>query len=175
MTDRDTSPRPAGPAGPAGPAAWPAVTGLDPVRKLRVVARSTPGSSFAEHLLPDPFERVWELASDLERQMPLLISDISAFTVTSASADGERLEARARSPLGMRARFDITLRPGWCLMQSRFVLGGLAAVPEGDGTRFAFFGALRLPGLRLLDRALHPLVDPLGAKALKRFTDQLRP
>ncbi|MFD9339118.1 hypothetical protein ACFWBF_32735 [Streptomyces sp. NPDC060028] len=149
---------------------WP-VAELDAVRRLRVIARTTPGASFAEHLIAAPFDRVWALASDLEGQMPRLISDISAFTVTSA--DGERLEARARSPLGMRARFDIVLRPGWCLMQSRFVLGGMAAVPEADGTRFAFFGALRIPGIRLLDRALHPLTDPLGVKALKRFTDQL--
>lgn len=61
--------------------------------------------------------------------MPLMIGDIRSFTVTSAV--GERLEATARSPLGMRARFDIVLRPGWCLMRSRFVIGGMAAVAEG--------------------------------------------
>ncbi|MFC9293064.1 hypothetical protein ACFTWH_01100 [Streptomyces sp. NPDC057011] len=155
---------------------WP-VAELDAVRRLRVIARTTPGASFADHLLTTPFDRVWALASDLETQMPRLITDISAFTVTAreADGDGERLEARARSPLGMRARFDISLKPGWCLMQSRFVLGGLAAVPEGEGTRFAFFGALRVPGVRLVDRALQPLLDPRGAKALKRFTDQLEP
>lgn len=132
---------------------WP-VAELDPVRRLRVVARSTPAASYAEHLVPAPFDRVWELASDLEEQLPRLITDISAFTVTSSR--GDRLEARARSPLGLRARFDIVLRPGWCLLQSRFVLGGMAAVAEGDDTRFAFFGALRIPGVRLLDRALTP-------------------
>ncbi|MCX5377365.1 hypothetical protein [Streptomyces sp. NBC_00091] len=149
---------------------WP-VAELDAVRRLRVIARTTPAASFAEHLVPAPFDRVWALASDLENQLPRLITDISAFTVTSAA--GERMQARARSPLGMRARFDIVLRPGWCLMQSRFVLGGMAAVPEGDATRFAFFGALRIPGIRLIDHALTPLIDPLGAKALKRLTDQL--
>ncbi|RST08256.1 hypothetical protein EF910_02890 [Streptomyces sp. WAC07149] len=149
---------------------WP-VAELDAVRRLRVVARTTAAAAYAEHVVPAPFDRVWGLASDLEEQLPRLITDISAFTVTSVR--GDRLEARARSPLGMRARFDVVLRPGWCLMQSRFVLGGMAAVPEGDGTRFAFFGALRIPGVRWLDRALHPLVDPLGAKALKRLTDQL--
>lgn len=151
---------------------WP-VAEIDAVRRLRVIASTTLGAGFAEHLLDAPFDQVWGLASDLENQLPRLITDISAFTVTSAT--GDRLEARARSPLGMRARFDIVLRPGWCLMQSRFALGGMAAVPEGDGTRFAFFGALRVPGLRLIDRALQPLLDPLGAKALKRLTDQLTP
>lgn len=149
---------------------WP-VAELDAVRRLRVIAHSTPGTGFAEHLVDAPFDRVWALASDLERQLPVMITDIRAFTVTSAV--GERLEARARSPLGMRARFDVVLRPGWCLMQSRFVVGGMAAVAEGEGTRLAFFGGLRLPGGRPADRLLRPLMAPLGARALKRLTDQL--
>ncbi|WP_328926720.1 hypothetical protein OG429_20385 [Streptomyces sp. NBC_00190] len=151
---------------------WP-VAELDAVRRLRVIARTTPGAGFAEHLLAAPFDRVWDLASDLEDQLPRLITDISSFTVTSAA--GERLEARARSPLGMRARFDVVLRPGWCLMQSRFVVGGMAAVPEGDGTRFAFFGGLRLPGIGPADRVLRPLMAPLAARALGRLSDQLEP
>ncbi len=149
---------------------WP-VAELDAVRRLRVIARSTPGSSFAEHLLDAPFDRVWALASDLENQLPVMITDIGSFTVTAAV--GERLEARARSPLGLRARFDVVLRPGWCLMQSRFVLGGMAAVAEEGGTRLAFFGGLRLPGLGPAGRVLHPLTAPMGARALKRLTDQL--
>ncbi|MFB7468977.1 hypothetical protein ACFCZ1_36765 [Streptomyces sp. NPDC056224] len=149
---------------------WP-VAELDAVRRLRVIARTTPGAAFAEDLLDAPFDRVWDLARDLEGQLPRLVTDIRSFTVTSAA--GERLEARARSPLGMRARFDIVLRPGWCLMQSRFVVGGMAAVPEGDGTRFAFFGGLRLPGIEPVDRALRPLMAPLAAKALGRLADQL--
>lgn len=100
-----------------------------------------------------------------------MIGDIRSFNVTSAA--GERLEARARSPLGMRARFDVVLRPGWCLMQSRFVVGGMAAVAERDGTRLAFFGGLRLPGVRLAEPVLRPLLAPLGARALGRLTDQL--
>ncbi|MFD9457201.1 MULTISPECIES: hypothetical protein [unclassified Streptomyces] len=157
---------------------WP-VAELDAVGRLRVVARSAPGAGYAEEHLRAPFDRVWALARDLERQLPRMITDIGDFTVTAAA--GERLEARARSPLGLRTRFDVVLRPGWCLMQSRFVLGGMAAVPEGDGTRFAFFGALRLPGAGPVGRALEPLVAPLlapltapmGARALRRFADQL--
>ncbi|MEU7898215.1 hypothetical protein AB0B45_35810 [Nonomuraea sp. NPDC049152] len=151
---------------------WP-VAELDSVRRLRVIARSTPGISYAEQVIAAPYDRVWALASDLESQMPMLITDIRSFTVLSA--EGEHLEALARSPLGLRARFDIVLRPGWCLMQSRFLLGGMAAVPEGEGTRFAFFGGLRLPGIRLVDFLLGPVKDPLIARALRRFTSQLSP
>ncbi|MFJ8566230.1 hypothetical protein [Streptomyces sp. NPDC093514] len=150
---------------------WPVVAELDAVRRLRVIARSTAGTSFAECVVDAPFDRVWGVVSDLENQLPLMITDIASFTVTSAV--GERLEARARSPLGLRARFDIVLRPGWCLMQSRFVLGGMAALAEPDGTRLAFFGGLRLPGLRLADPVLRPLMAPLGARALRRLAARL--
>ncbi|MFG2974790.1 hypothetical protein ACGFYY_17615 [Streptomyces sp. NPDC048331] len=150
---------------------WPVVAELDAVRRLRVIARGTPGTGFAERLVDAPFERVWGLVSDLEHQMPLMIGDIRSFTVTSAA--GERLEARARSPLGMRARFDIVLRPGWCLMQSRFLIGGMAAVAERDGTRLAFFGGLRLPGIRAADPLLRPLMAPPAARALGRLTARL--
>lgn len=150
---------------------WPVVAELDAVRRLRVIARSTPATTFAERLVDAPFDRVWGLVCDLEHQMPLMIGDIRSFTVTSAV--GERLEARARSPLGLRARFDIVLRPGWCLMRSRFVVGGMAAVAEPDGTRLAFFGGLRLPGIRPAEPVLRPLMAPLGPRALGRLTDQL--
>lgn len=148
---------------------WP-IAELDPVRRLRVIARTTPGTSYGEILLDAPFDHVWAVASDLERQMPLLITDIRSFTVTASS--GEHLEALARSPLGLRARFDIVMRPGWCLMQSRFLIGGLAATPENTGTRFAFIGGLRIPGVRLIDRALHPL---LHRHSVERFAAQFRP
>ncbi|WP_405439424.1 hypothetical protein OG373_19605 [Streptomyces avidinii] len=150
---------------------WPVVAELDAVRRLRVIARSTPGTGFAECVVDAPFDRVWGLVSDLENQLPLMITDIGSFTVTSAA--GERLEALARSPLGLRARFDIVLRPGWCLMQSRFVLGGMAAAAEPDGTRVAFFGGLRLPGIRLADPVLRPLMAPSAARALRRLTARL--
>jgi hypothetical protein len=66
------------------------------------------------------------------------------------------MTARARGRLGQRARFDVVLRPGRCLMQSRFLIGGMAAAPEGEGTRFAFLGGLRLPGIPLPDPVRRP-------------------
>jgi hypothetical protein len=76
------------------------------------------------------------------------------------SIAGERMTALARGRLGQRARFDVVLRPDWCVMQSGFLIGGMAAIPEADGTRFAFLGALRLPGLRLLDPVLRRPSSP---------------
>jgi hypothetical protein len=66
-----------------------------------------------------------------------MVTDLRSFEITSAR--GERMRASGR--LGQRARFDIVLRPGWCVMRSRF----------------AFLGGLRLPGMRLLDPVLRLL------------------
>lgn len=135
---------------------WPEAD-LDPVRRLRVMAAAVPGAVYAEDVLPVPFDEVWAVAADLENEFPRLLTDVRTMRVTRA--DGERREALARGRFGQRARFDVVLRPGWCWMQSRFLVGGMAAVAEADRTRFAFMGALRVPGARLL----HPLSHALGA------------
>jgi hypothetical protein len=154
---------------------WP-VAELDPVRRLRVIAAATPGVAYAEELIPAPFSAVWELASDLELELPRMITDLRSFEITSAR--GERMTARASGRLGQRARFDVVLRPGWCMMQSRFLIGGMAAVPEAGGTRFAFLGGLRLPGIRLpgirlLDPVLRAAVQPLALRPVRRLEHRL--
>jgi hypothetical protein len=73
----------------------------------------------------------------------------------------------------MRARFDGVLRPGWCWLQSRFLLIGMAAVAEpGGGTRVALTGGVRFPSRAALvpigvrreaERALDRLQRRLGA------------
>jgi hypothetical protein len=68
----------------------------------------------------------------------------------------------------------VVLRPGWCVMQSRFLIGGVAAVPEADGTRFAFLGGLRLPALRLLDPVLRPAVQPLALHPIRNLEHRLQ-
>src|SRR5262249_1927312 len=132
---------------------WP-VAELDPVRRMRVIASSTPGVGYAEKLIPAPFDAVWDAASDLERELPRLLTDVRSFEITSAR--GERMTARARGWLGQRARFDVVLRPGWCVMQSRFLIGGVAAAPQGGGTPLAFLGGPPPPP----PRPLHPPPPP---------------
>ena len=150
---------------------WP-MTELDPVRRMRVLAAATPGVAYAEKLIPARFDAVWETASDLEHQLPRMITDLRSFEITGAR--GERMTARARGRLGQRARFDVVLRPGWCVMQSRFLIGGMAAAPEAEGTRFAFLGGLRLPGIRLLDPLLRPAARPLALRPIRQLEHQLR-
>ena len=150
---------------------WP-VTELDPVRRMRVLAAAIPGVAYAEKLIPAPFSAVWDAASDLEHQLPRMITDLRSFEITSARA--ERITARARGRLGQRASFDVVLRPGWCVMQSRFLIGGMAAAPEGESTRFAFLGGLRLPGIRLLDPVLRAAAQPLALRPITRLENRLQ-
>lgn len=143
---------------------WPAAE-LDAVRRLRVLAAATPGAACREALIPAPFDAVWDIAGDLERALPLLLHDVRSVRLTQV--DGERFEALVRGHSGLRARFDVVLRPGWCWMQSRFLLGGMAAVPAGDGTGFAFLGGVRAPWVP------RPLADlaggPVAASAIRRL------
>jgi len=150
---------------------WP-VADLDPVRRMRVLAAATPGVAYAEKIIPAQFQTVWEAASDLEHELPRMITDLRSFEITSTR--GERLTARARGRLGQHARFDVVLRPGWCVMQSRFIIGGMAATPEGQATRFAFLGGLRLPGIRLLDPLLRPAAQPLALRPISRLEHRLQ-
>ena len=102
---------------------WP-VADLDAIRRLRALAAAVPGAFVAETVLDAPFDQVWAVAADLEHELPAYLPDVRSFTITRR--DGERLEAHALGYAGLRARFDIVLRPGWCVMRSRFLLGGMA-------------------------------------------------
>ncbi|MFD0274758.1 SRPBCC family protein [Kitasatospora sp. NPDC127111] len=151
---------------------WP-VAAFDPVRRLRVIAAVTPGASVRETVLDLPFDRVWAAAADLEGGLPRWLPDIRSVRVAAGGEDG-RAEALVVGRTRLRARFDVELAPGWCLMRSRFLLGGMAATPEPDGTRFAFLGAFRLPAAGLLARALRPATDPLARRSLERFERLVR-
>jgi hypothetical protein len=123
---------------------WP-VAELDPVRRLRVLASAIAGAHVSERTIPAPFDVVWRIASDLERSFGTFEPDMRGLTI-DADLGGGRLVARARSRYGMRARFDVDLQPGWCWMQSRFLLIGLAATAVPDGTLVAQTGGVRVPG-----------------------------
>jgi hypothetical protein len=151
-------------------ATWP-VADLDAVARLRVLATVQPSATFVEDLFDAPFDAVWAVASDLERELPQLLHDVRSLRVTAA--EGERLEAYARGYAGLRARFDIVLSPGWCLMQSRFLLGGMAAVPVGERTRFAFLGGFRFPGAALFRPVVWPVSRYYGPLVLRRLRGRL--
>ncbi|MEJ3653760.1 hypothetical protein WEH80_12320 [Actinomycetes bacterium KLBMP 9759] len=123
---------------------WPRAE-LDAVQRLRVLAAPISGAAVTERVIAAPFERVWALLADLEGTFGEIQPDMRHLRVAQRS--GDRLVARVRSRYGMRARFDGVLRPGWCWLQSRFLLVGMAAVPSpGGGTLVALTGGVRVPG-----------------------------
>jgi hypothetical protein len=121
---------------------WP-TTDLDPVRRLHALAAGIRGAHVTEAHVDAPFERVWSLLGDLEGGFGQVVTDMERLRVVRRQ--GERVEALARSRYGMRARLRGVQRPGWCWLQSRFLLIGVAATLEGPGTRVAFTGGVRLP------------------------------
>ena len=61
--------------------------------------------------------------------------------------DGDRVTLESRLPLlRVRQRVDVHVRDGWCLMQGRGFVAGMAVRPEGERTRFAHLEAARGPG-----------------------------
>ncbi|MQY10733.1 hypothetical protein SRB5_08460 [Streptomyces sp. RB5] len=148
---------------------WP-VAELDPVRQLKVLAAAQKQPLYAERHFAVPAADLWAVVSDLEGELPRIVPALRSFTVEER--DGERLRARAVSRIGHRELFDVVLRENWCVMQSKVLVSGMAAAPEEDGARFAFFTGLRIPGggpAGRLTRLLRPgrgerLLDGLQAR-----------
>jgi hypothetical protein len=137
---------------------------LDPIRRLRLVAAGLRGGVVVEGVLDAPFNDVWSAATDFEHTVSRL--EVLIGKARILSRDGERLVMDIWPPLmGPAMRMDVVLRPGWCLMQTRMTIAGMAARPEGERTRFAHLEAWRLPGRRiaggLLLAKMHA-VDELG-------------
>lgn len=123
---------------------WPSAP-VDDIARFRALAAGVRGARVGERVIDADFTSVWTLVSDLEGTFGEIEPDMRDVTVLSR--DGDRVEALARSRFGMRARLRGTLRPGWCWLQSRFLLIGVAAAAEGpDRTRVAMTGGLRVPG-----------------------------
>lgn len=149
---------------------WPSAE-PDRISRLHVLAAMTPSAVVVETVLPHSFDEVWAVAADLEHELPRCLRDVRSFTITQA--EGERLQADACGHLGLRAGFDIILRPGWCVMRSRFLLGAMAAEPDPTGTRFAFLGGFRFPGARPAAPVLR-LVGPRAVgHAVGRYAERI--
>ncbi|MFE4260501.1 SRPBCC family protein [Streptomyces sp. NPDC056883] len=142
---------------------------VDPVARLRIMAAGVPGARVVEATLPAPLEAVWAVMSDLEGEFGRFQPDMRSVRVLRVA--GDRVEALARSKYGLRARFHGVLRPGWCWLQSRFLIIGMAAAPAPDGgTRVALTGGVRVPG--------RAAIVPVGAErelrlAMDRLADRV--
>lgn len=139
-------------------APWP-VADLDPVRQLRVLSAALPGTGLVERVIDAPYERVWPLIEDMESTVPGFDPMVASLRIVER--DRDHLVVVARAPvLGLPTRFDVELRPGWCLMQSRLYVVGMAAVPAGsDRTHYAQLeGPPQRWAPRVLSRAMRRVV-----------------
>lgn len=138
---------------------------IDTVRRLRVMGAGVRGARVVEAVLPAAPEEVWAVMGDLEGGFGRFQPDMRSVRVVRV--DGDRVEALARSRYGLRARFHGVLRPGWCWLQSRFLIIGMAATAEpGGGTRVALTGGVRVPG--------RAAIVPFGARReLRQAMDRL--
>jgi hypothetical protein len=143
---------------------WPTAE-LDPVRRLRVLAAGIPGAAVTERVFDTAPAQAWDLMWGDGRNFTVFQTDMHS--IESMERDEERVRMLVRSRYGMRAQLEGTVRIGWCWLQSRFLLIGMAAAAEpGGGTRVALTGGVRVPGRA----ALIPIgVRRESTKALDRL------
>ena len=123
---------------------WPQ-TDLDDVRRLRALAAGIHGATVTERVFHHPMPVVWDLMWDNGRAFAEIQPDMRS--ITNLEIDGDQVSMVAHSRFGFRADLHGTVRPGWCWLQSRFLLIGMAAAPALDGrTRVALTGGIRIPG-----------------------------
>lgn len=147
---------------------WPTIE-LTDVERFRALAAGVPGAAITERLLPADPDRVKAMLADLT-----IFAEIQADLVSAAvlERDGDRVVVLAKGRRGQRARLTGQFRPGWCWLQSRFLIIGMAVAAEpGGGTRVALTGGIRVPGRA----AIVPIrVRQESAKTLQRLERLLR-
>lgn len=147
---------------------WPQ-TELTDVERFRALAAGVPGAAVTERVLPAEPDQVKAMLAD-----PDIFAEIQADLVSATvlERDGARVVVLAKGRRGQRARLTGQLRPGWCWLQSRFLIIGMAAAAEpGGGTRVALTGGIRVPGRA----AIVPIrVRQESAKSLDRLQRLLR-
>ncbi|MFC6162327.1 hypothetical protein [Kribbella jiaozuonensis] len=147
---------------------WPTIE-LTDVERFRALAAGVPGAAVTERVLPADPDQVKAMLADLDVFAELQADFVSA---TVLERSGDRVVVLAKGRRGQRARLVGQFRPGWCWLQSRFVIIGMAVAAEpGGGTRVALTGGIRVPGRA----ALVPIrVRHESARTLERLERLLR-
>jgi hypothetical protein len=143
---------------------WP-VAGLDNIRRLHVMAAIVRGARVTERIVDAPMADVWTVLTDFDSDFARVQPDMRRVRVLLR--DGERVSISAVSRRGFRARLHGTVRPGWCWLQSRFLIIAMAATSQPDGrTRVALTGGVRVPG--------RSVIVPIGVRReARRSLDRL--
>lgn len=147
---------------------WPDLE-LDTVRRLRALAAGIPGAAVTERVFDTTADRAWDLMWGDGSRLIEFQPDMRS--IEEFERDQDRVRMLVRSRYGLRARLEGTVRPGWCWLQSRFLLMGMAVAEEpGGGIRVALTGGVRVPGRA----AIVPLgVRRESTKSLDRLAAKL--
>jgi hypothetical protein len=147
---------------------WPTAT-LDPIRRLRVLAGSVPGATLVEQTLDAPLDDVWAVATGFETYLHRFEGGIRSARVLAARGpeDDRAIDLRIQTIVGLPMRMDVIVRPGYCWMEARprIYVVGLAAIADGQRTRFAHVEGLPVPGGKLAG----PLIRLAMASDLRRI------
>lgn len=123
---------------------WPTAD-IDAIQRLRIMAAAVSGAHVSERIVNASIERVWAALGDLDGAFTRIQPDMRHARLVDRL--GDRVVIQARSRYGPRARLHGVIRPGWCWLQSRFLIIGMAAAAEPDGrTRVGLTGGVRVPG-----------------------------
>lgn len=147
---------------------WPQAE-LTDVERFRALAAGVPGAAVTERVLPYETDEVKAALADLDTFARVQADLVSA---TLVAQEGDHVVVLAKGAKGQRARLEGQFRPGWCWLQSRFLILGMAVAAEpGGGTRVALTGGIRVPGRA----AIVPIrVRQESSKTLNRLEELLR-
>ncbi|HET6739821.1 MAG TPA: hypothetical protein VFH76_12830 [Kribbella sp.] len=147
---------------------WPQAE-LTDVERFRALAAGVPGAAVTERVLPYEAGQVKTAVSDLDTFAHVHADLVSA---TLVEQEGDHVVVLAKGARGQRARLVGQFRPGWCWLQSRFLIIGMAVAAEpAGGTRVALTGGIRVPGRA----AIVPIrVRQESRKTLDRLEELLR-
>jgi hypothetical protein len=136
---------------------WPTAE-LDDIARLRVLAEAVPGAAIEERVIDAPYDRVWPLVTDLERNVARFDTDVHR--IRMIRRDGDRIIFWGIASwrwLWVPARFAAEIRDGFCWMYTQGYVVGMAAVREGDRTRFAHMEGFHFRGPRWMQFLLRPV------------------
>jgi len=136
---------------------WPTVE-LDAIERLRIMSRVLPGVWMEERVIDAPYERVWNFVSDLEGSVHMFDADVRKVRVVRR--DGENLVLWGFGSwrfLGLPNLFRVQLRDGFCWMSGQGYVVGMAAVAEGDRTRFVHLEGVHVYGPKFARLVARPL------------------
>jgi hypothetical protein len=144
---------------------------LDEVARLRILARTLDGT-FVEREMPYAPAAVWNLASDLENELPRLIPHFRKVRIVDPGSARVRLDIRGY--LGTHGAFEATVEPFFWLMQGKHAIGGMAVTPAPGGSRVAFLGVVQAPGYKRVRPLLRPVMRRQASRVLGRLEKHCR-